>query len=179
MKKITTLLMALTMCATIHAQEIEKLDKFPSGYINGVFMGEAKFKTIDGVLYAVGYEGTRDWILVRYPAGSRNESYAIHPYCRRIARGAFQGAAYLKEIYIPSTVSYIGDDAFAGCTSLQGIYFGEQGSPTGVISADTRHSDDAEEVARYNLSGRPCSPNEKGVQIIVYSDYTTRTIIED
>ena len=172
MKKIMTLLMALTMCAAIHAQEIEKIDQFP-------FMGEAKFKTIDGVLYAVGYEGTRDWILVRYPAGSRNESYTIHPYCRRIARGAFQGAAYLKEIYIPSTVSLIGDDAFAGCTSLQGIYFGQEGSPTGVRSADTRHSDDAEEVARYNLSGRPCSPNEKGVQIIVYSDYTTRTIIED
>ena len=95
-----TLLMALTMCAAIHAQEIQKLDKFPSGYINGVFMGEAKFKTVDGVLYAVGYEGTRDWILVRYPAGSRNESYTVHPYCRRIARGAFQGAAYLKEIRI-------------------------------------------------------------------------------
>ena len=89
MKKIITLLMALTMCAAIHAQEIEKLDKFPSGYINGVFMGEAKFKTVDGVLYAVGYEGTRDWILVRYPAGSRNESYTpgsslpqgdLHPF---------------------------------------------------------------------------------------------------
>ena len=114
MKKIITLLMALTMCAAIHAQEIEKLDKFPSGYINGVFMGEAKFKTVDGVLYAVGYEGTRDWILVRYPAGSRNESYTVHP-----------------------------------------------------------------EVARYNLSGRPCTPSDKGVQIIVYSDYTTRTVIED
>ena len=136
MKKIITLLMALTMCAAIHAQEIEKLDKFPSGYINGVFMGEAKFKTVDGVLYAVGYEGTRDWILVRYPAGSRNESYTVHPYCRRIARGAFQGAAYLKEIYIPSTVSYIGDDAFADCTSLTGIYFGEtgeEGSHTGEL----------------------------------------------
>jgi hypothetical protein len=182
MKKIITLLMALTMCAAIHAQEIEKLDKFPSGYINGVFMGEAKFKTVDGVLYAVGYEGTRDWILVRYPAGSRNESYTVHPYCRRIARGAFQGAAYLKEIYIPSTVSYIGDDAFADCTSLTGIYFGEtgeEGSHTGVRSAETSHDSDAGEVARYNLSGRPCTPSDKGVQIIVYSDYTTRTVIED
>ena len=58
-----TLLLALTMSAAIQAQEIEKVDKFTSGYINGVYMGEAKFKTIDGVLYAVGYEGTRDWIL--------------------------------------------------------------------------------------------------------------------
>ena len=67
-----TLLLAITMSAAIQAQEIEKVDKFTSGYINGVYMGEAKFKTIDGVLYAVGYEGTRDWILVRYPAGSQS-----------------------------------------------------------------------------------------------------------
>ena len=51
-------------------------------------------------------------------------------------------------------VRHIGDDAFAGCTSLQGIYFGEEGSPTGVRSAETRHADDAEEVALYNLAGQ-------------------------
>lgn len=38
---------------------------------------------------------------------------------------------------------------------------------------------DADEIARYDLSGRPCSPTAKGVQVIVYSDYTTRTIIAD
>ena len=179
MKKMMTLLLALTMSAAIQAQEIEKVDKFTSGYINGVYMGEAKFKTIDGVLYAVGYEGTRDWILVRYPAGSHNDSYTVHPYCRRIARGAFEGAAYLKAIYLPSTVSYIGDDAFTGCTSLQGIYFGEDDNPTATrsIEADSRQAD-AEEVARYDLSGRPCTPNSKGIQIIVYSDFTTKTVIE-
>ena len=175
-----TLLLAITMSAAIQAQEIEKVDKFTSGYINGVYMGEAKFKTIDGVLYAVGYEGTKDWILVRYPAGSHNDTYTVHPYCRRIARGAFERAAYLKAIYLPSTVSYIGDDAFAGCTSLQGIYFGEDDNPTATrsIEADSRQAD-VGEVARYDLSGRPCSPTAKGVQIIVYSDYTTRTIIAD
>ena len=48
--------------------------------------------------------------------------------------------------------------------------------PTGIggINAD---GEGAEEVARYNLSGRPCSPNEKGVQIIVYSNFTTKTVI--
>ena len=92
MKKIITLLMALTMCAAIHAQEIEKPRQIPlRATSTASSWGEAKFKTVDGVLYAVGYEGTRDWILVRYPAGSRNESYTVHPYCRRIARGAFQG----------------------------------------------------------------------------------------
>ena len=168
--------MALTMCCAINAQEIEKIDKFASGYINGTYMN--KYKTIDGVLYAVGYEGTKDWILVRYPAGSRATVYNVHPNCRRIARGAFEGASYLREIFLPETVSFIGEDAFAGCTSLQGIYFDES-SPSAVrgIDAGSAHSEEAEEVARYNLSGRPCSPNDKGVQIIVYSDYSTKSII--
>ena len=40
-------------------------------------------------------------------------------------------------------------------------------------------SDDSEvkEVARYNLQGRPVNKNEKGIQIIVYSNYTTKTVI--
>ena len=102
----------------------------------------------------------------------------MHPNCRRIARGAFEGAAYLREIYLPDTVSFIGEDAFAGCASLQGIYFDESSSSAvrGIDASSTR-SEEAEEVARYNLSGHPCSPNDKGVQIIVYSDFTTRTII--
>ncbi len=176
MKKLFTMLLVLVMSTTVNAQEIEKVDKFTSGYINGTYMN--KYKTIDGVLYAVGYEGTKDWILVRYPAGSRNTTYNVHPNCRRIARGAFEGAAYLREIYLPETVSFIGEDAFAGCTSLQGIYYGES-TPSAVrgIESDGISNDDAEEVARYNLSGRPCSPNEKGVQIIVYSNFTTKTVI--
>lgn len=178
MKKIITLLIALSLNSAINAQEIEKIDKFTSGYINGTYMN--KYKTIDGVLYAVGYEGTRDWILVRYPSGSRNTSYTVHQNCRRIARGAFEGAAYLREIYLPETVSFIGEDAFAGCTSLQGIYYNDN-YPASVrsIESDRSHNNDVEEVGRYNLSGIPCSPKEKGVQIIVYSDFTTKTVIID
>jgi len=37
--------------------------------------------------------------------------------------------------------------------------------------------DDVMEIARYNLQGLPVSENEKGVQIIVYSNYTTKTVI--
>ena len=178
MRKTLFLLLTLVMSTAAKAQEIEKIDKFASGYINGTYMN--KYRTIDGVLYAVGYEGTKDWILVRYPAGSRNTTYIVHPNCRRIARGAFEGVAYLREIYLPETVSFIGEDAFAGCTSLQGIYYGEN-TPSAVrgIEANGSGNHDAEEVARYNLSGRPCSPNEKGVQIIVYSDFSTRTVISD
>ena len=177
MKRIIFLLFTQIMSTAIMAQEIEKVDKFTSGYINGTYMN--KYITIDGVLYAVGYEGTKDWILVRYPAGSRSTTYTVHPNCRRIARGAFEGAAYLKEIFLPETVSFIGEDAFAGCTSLQGIYYGES-TPSAVRTVERNHSNgDVDEVARYNLSGRPCRTNEKGVQIIVYSDFTTQTIISD
>jgi hypothetical protein len=177
MKQLLLLSLALIMSATINAQEIEKTDKFTSGYINGTYVN--KYKTIDGVLYAVGYEGTKDWILVRYPAGSRQTVYNVHPNCRRIARGAFQGAAYLQELYLPETVSFIGENAFEGCTSLQGIYYGES-APAAVRSVESYTNDhDAVEVARYNLSGRPCTPSDKGVQIIVYSDFTTKTIISD
>ena len=177
MKKTISLLLALAMSAGLHAQEIEKTDKFPSGYINGNYVN--KYKTIDGVLYAVGYEGTKDWILVRYPAGCRNITYTVHPNCRRIARGAFEGASYLREIYLPETVSYIGDDAFAGCTSLQGIYYAES-SPSAIRNTDADRADpssDVVEVARYDLSGHPCRPTDKGIQIIVFSDFTTKTLI--
>lgn len=36
---------------------------------------------------------------------------------------------------------------------------------------------EAVEVARYNLQGVPVDKNEKGIQIVVYSNYTTKTII--
>lgn len=34
-------------------------------------------------------------------------------------------------------------------------------------------------VARYNLQGVPVNENEKGVQIIVYSNYTIKTIVKE
>lgn len=178
MKKVVLLLVALfEMSITGYAQEIEKTDKYITGYINGTYVN--KFKTIDGVLYAVGYEGTKDWILVRYPAGNRNTTYIVHPNCRRIARGAFEGAAYLQEIYLPEAVSFIGEDAFAGCLSLQNIFYGES-TPSFVRSIKDETSDnddDPMEVARYDLSGRPCRSSDKGIQVVVYSNYTTKTII--
>ncbi len=178
MRKASFLLFALTMSTAINGQEIEKIDKFAPGYINGTLMN--KYKTIEGVLYAVGYEEAKDWILVRYPAGSKRISYFVHPNCRRIARGAFEGAAYLREVYIPETVSFIGEDAFAGCTSLQGIYFGDSNySAVRDIKTDENDPGEVKEVARYDLSGQPCTSSNKGVQIIVYSDYTTSTTIVD
>ena len=177
MRYCILLFFVIAMSLNGKAQEIETIDKFTSGYINGTYMN--KYKTIDGVLYAVGYEGTMDWILVRYPAGSRNTVYYVHPNCRRIAKGAFEGASYLQEIYLPETVSFIGENAFSGCISLQGIYYeGNNVSAVRDITANAKgHNGEVEEVARYNLSGRLCTANDKGVQIVVYSDFSTKTVI--
>lgn len=42
------------------------------------------------------------------------------------------------------------------------------------IEADDQ---DVHEVARYNLQGLPVDKDEKGIQIVVYSNYTTKTVI--
>lgn len=48
-------------------------------------------------------------------------------------------------------------------------------SETRIVEID--NDEDVTEVARYNLQGMPISKHEKGVQIVVYSNYTTKTVI--
>lgn len=47
------------------------------------------------------------------------------------------------------------------------------------IEAGTGEDEEVTEIARYNLQGIPVSESEKGIQIIVYSNYTTKTIIRE
>ena len=47
----------------------------------------------------------------------------------------------------------------------------------GAIERVTADDGEAVEVARYNLQGVPVDKDEKGIQIIVYSNYTTKTVI--
>lgn len=46
-----------------------------------------------------------------------------------------------------------------------------------AISVVQNDDGDVREVARYNLQGMQVNENEKGIQIIVYSNYTTKTVI--
>lgn len=48
-----------------------------------------------------------------------------------------------------------------------------------IESVQSDDNEDAYEVARYNLQGVPVSEKDKGIQIIVYSNYTTKTIIAE
>lgn len=56
---------------------------------------------------------------------------------------------------------------------------GSSGNPSSVRSVTSDDDSEAYEVARYNLQGMPIDKNEKGVQIVVYSNYTTKTIIRE
>ncbi len=47
--------------------------------------------------------------------------------------------------------------------------------PEGIITPS--YNSEVHEVARYNLQGLPVQPQESGIQIVVYSNYTTKTII--
>ena len=47
----------------------------------------------------------------------------------------------------------------------------------GAIERVTADDQEAVEVARYNLQGVPVDKDEKGIQIVVYSNYTTKTVI--
>ncbi len=46
-----------------------------------------------------------------------------------------------------------------------------------AIQSARNGNEEVTEVARYNLQGIPVNETEKGVQIIVYSNYTTKTVI--
>lgn len=52
-------------------------------------------------------------------------------------------------------------------------------SSNAVRMIESDDDSDIHEVARYNLQGMPISENEKGVQIVVYSNYTTKTVIKE
>lgn len=47
---------------------------------------------------------------------------------------------------------------------------------TSIRSIKNTNENDVIEKARYNLNGIPINKNEKGIQIVVYSDYTTKII---
>lgn len=53
----------------------------------------------------------------------------------------------------------------------------DAGVMTAIPKQKTDDGDDVTEVARYNLQGLPVKPTEKGLQIVVYSNYTTRAVI--
>ena len=71
---------------------------------------------------------------------------------------------------------YIGDDAFRDCANLKKIVTYE--TTTSAKAAETMPKEgERREVARYDLQGLPVKADAKGIQIVVYDDYTTETVL--
>ena len=69
-------------------------------------------------------------------------------------------------------------DEMVVTTYLLSKPLGEQ-TPDSTPQVKAKDDSKVREVARYNLQGMPVGKDEKGVQIVVYSNYTTKTVIEE
>lgn len=94
-----------------------------SGAFSGCFRLEAfevdeqnqDYRSIDGVLYSKDTT-----VLVYYPAGDFRDNYLIPQGVQTIANDAFFGS-HIHVIALPSSVTYIGRDAFALCGDLEAL----------------------------------------------------------
>ena len=65
-----------------------------------------------------------------------------------------------------------------GDSGLNYLLSKQQSVPADAIQTIQAKGDEkVTEVARFNLQGLPVSEKERGIQIIVYSNYTTKTVI--
>lgn len=94
MKKLFVFLFIFFLGLSCYAQSVD----FGRNYITN--SPYSSYFTINGVLYLGLYED-KPRILVRYPAGKKEETYEIPATVHYIAPNAFKGNKYLKTIIIP------------------------------------------------------------------------------
>ncbi len=81
--------------------------------------GGINFDAIDG---GVIYSKDKTTLLM-YPVGKRDETYTVPYGIEEIATGAFAGNKFIKKVFIPNTVSKIGEQAFLNCYALEEVEF--------------------------------------------------------
>ena len=82
----------------------------------------------NGVLYQKLSDGS--YLLVAYPSGKTDKTYAILDKTVRIEAYAFANNPYLEDVTVARTVKSIGDGAFYGSTSLHTLRFLSVTAPT-------------------------------------------------
>lgn len=176
MKKLFVLFLFIVLGTTVYAQK----SVTDNGYILN-YSSSYNFYCEEGVLFTKHPGGAYAYdvcTLVKYPQSKQSTSYTIPDWVRVIAKGAFQGNKYIKTIRIPSTVDYIGDNAFEGCDQLTSIEIYQSTNSVRAVEADDSPSE-AREVGRYNIQGVKIQEGEDGkIQIILYSDGTAKKVAE-
>lgn len=101
-----------------------------------------------------------------------------------IPSGVKNSYNYLEGITVGKLMSLLGEKGYElekafGIESAEIIIMSKSGSSSYSKIQNIKTEDEGEphEVARYNLQGRPVKSYEKGIQIIVFSNYTTKTVI--
>ena len=169
MKKILSIVCLLASFATIQAQDnIEKIADYPTGYIKGAY--PYYYGSQDGVLYV--FLGSEPTILVRFPANDPRESFTIPNSVTRIAKGAFKGSRNLKEVILPASVIYIGDDAFDDTEIESFVVAGND-----ITShAPAKEAQGDSPVRYYDMSGRPLAAPSEGITLAVEGEKATKLL---
>lgn len=74
------------------------------------------YVSLEGVLY-----NRSQSVLLQYPAGKQEASFAIPASVTHVGGNAFSGCAALTNVTIPTSVTSIGDEAFYGCGALADV----------------------------------------------------------
>lgn len=176
MNRILLLLLCNFLMAAAYGQTLVN----DRGYLDNHANSNYPLYCEDGVLFMKGERSDYypSSLLIKYPQSKDNSSYTVPDWVSCIAKGAFQGNKYIERIRIPSSVHYIGENAFADCTSLKSIEVYESTSGVRAMENDESHSQ-VNEVGRYNIQGVKIEEGKDGqVQIILYSDGTAKKVIE-
>lgn len=177
MKKFLILLFLMAIGTSVYAQSLETSSNTNLGYIVSAYKGDKNtLYSEDGVLFVGSKSGSKYYFLVKYPASKQATSFTIPAGTGRICRGAFQGNKFLQTIRIPSSVLYIGDNAFDGCESLKSIEVYEASSAIPAVEMD--EDIEKKEIGRYNINGVKVEEKDGGIQIILYSDGSAEKVLE-
>lgn len=129
------------------------------------------------VMFNVGLHNTNDIILSGEIPPTIKSKYTVFD---------FEGPTRDWEYHIGKILNILADNGFTVeqmNTTTNVTYFllskpssdSDSSDATPNVRANT--STEITEVARYNLQGLPVKANDKGLQIVVYSNYTTKTVI--
>ena len=135
--------------------------------------------------------------MIAYYSGSSSNAYPNYINLSGDVPSEFKSTYSISEISIGDLLNQLsayGYNVEFMCGEGIGLASSSNNSKLGIVyllsknSSNPSHvferiapedNSDVHEVARYNLQGLPIDESEKGVQIIVYSNYTTKTIIKE
>ena len=153
MKRITSLLFLLIVSVGAFAQNsYVNINAYSYGYIPNVFVLSGDVPTTLKYKY------------------QENET-TIGKLLNELSNNGFH-------VEFVSAMGFVSGSSGGNFSGMVYLLSKKSSTPSQIIQKENVDDDsEVEEVARFNLQGMPISKNERGFQIIVYSNYTTKTII--